>query len=392
MEEGPLWGLRPPLGLGRITEGRRFHCRRRGDPAMASSILRALTLPGVDWNRTQAPLLVLFDPVTFGGPKPGQARQAAKAFVSCPAHCQVWTPQHRREPDVVVFNQHFHAGGARPNAIHVLWSSEQLGAFFEHPQADLRVSTSLLSNQTEVSFGYGCSYVRACRADPSRCPPGHAVSLRTPPRPLPPSGNQTQADPALVVSIIGNAVKPRSALLKSLSRRIAMANYGTFGNNRKRPPGSDRKDYATGSKLPMMAPYPFCYVPENKWEVPWGYVSEKAYDAFRSGCVPIWEGGLPPAYHQLYFPPRRGWAANATGGRVLLRPRMDYGRDWPSGEALAAEVEALAADEAGYAAFFDWDRGWFETGPLARSCREPSWCKLCAAAHLAWQGHCPPFL
>lgn len=377
-EHEQLWGLRPAQGLGRISKGKRFHCRRPEEPSMPSSVARALSFPEIDRNRTQTPLLIKFDETTFGK-RSGQEKDAAKAFTQCEARCSLWTPGEGG-PDVVVFNQRFSAARAPAGAIRVMWSSEQLGSFFLHPELDLRISTSLLSNQTEIAFAYGCGYVRACRKDPSQCPPEHGPSLRR--RPLPPGAKQ--ADTALVVSIIGNPVKPRRSLLAHLSKHLETANYGGVYNNRKRPKGAGRDNYSK-SKMPMMRPYPFAYVPENKWETPWGYVSEKPYDALKAGCLPIWEGGLPPAFHSVYFPPNRDRTKP-----VLLRPRA-YPQ-WQSGKALAKEVLELARDEERFRGFFDWDMDWFQTGPLARVCQEKSWCKLCAAAHIIRQGHCPPFM
>jgi len=202
----------------------------RRSPPFSSSIARALSFPEIDRKKTQKPLLIKFDETTFGL-KSAQAKQAARAFTNCEARCSLWTPATRKQPDVVVFNQHFSAARAPPRVIRVMWSSEQLGKFFLHPELDLRISTSLLSNQTEIAFAYGCGYVKACRNDTSQCPPEHGPSLGK--RPLPPGANTT--DRALVVSIISNAVRPRSDLLKNLSKHLETANYGKLKRNRKIP-------------------------------------------------------------------------------------------------------------------------------------------------------------
>lgn len=378
-----LWGLRPPQGLGSITPGKRFHCRRREEPALSSSIMRALTLPGVRWNETQRPLSVRLDR-TFGDDTAVQKKmkELEKSFANCPARCRlVATPAEARAADIMVFNQHFSPANVPPHAIRVMWSSEQLGSFFEHPELDLRISTSLFSNQTEVAFAYGCGFVKTCRANASACPPAHSSSLRK--RPALP--DNFEADNASIVSIISNRVSPRGPLLKKLSKEIETANYGGLGKNRKSPKHSGRSNY-THSKLPIMQHYPFAYVPENKWQVPWGYVSEKAYDAYLAGNVPIWEGGHPKQYNQLYFPPRR----NGDPRMTMLRVR-EY-ENWTDAKALAADTRAILNDEKRFQEFFDWDRTWFTTGPLATVCREKAWCKMCAAAHIIKQGYCPPFM
>merc|ERR1712023_474292 len=102
---------------------------------------------------------------------------------------------------------------------------------------------------------------------------------------------------------------------------------------------SARHKYADGSKFDLFRAYPFAYVPENKWDPPWGYVSEKAYDAYTAGTVPIWQGGLYDAMLPLYFPTAR--EQNQT--MLHLWDFFPGFQNFEKAENLARQIEYLLA-------------------------------------------------
>merc|ERR1712232_1335956 len=132
---------------------------------------------------------------------------------------------------------------------------------------------------------------------------------------------------------------------------------------------SARKDYSDGSRLNVFRAYPFAYVPENKWDPPWGYVSEKAYDAYMAGTVPLWQGGLYNSMLPLYFPTGK----NQTQTMLHLRDYFPDFNSWSETEALGKRIQYLLDHPDAYEKYLDWDPEWFQSGPLRRSCESTGW-------------------
>ena len=127
---------------------------------------------------------------------------------------------------------------------------------------------------------------------------------------------------------------------------VALRSFGRCLNNM---PRSARAD----TKIDTLRRYKFCVAIENS-EMP-HYVSEKVYDAFVAGCVPIYFG----APNVLDYIPHRDAIIDV---RALGGARQ-----------AAEEVARLAADDAAYAAKHAWrdDPGSWSAG--FRELQERSW-------------------
>jgi Glycosyltransferase family 10 (fucosyltransferase) C-term/Fucosyltransferase, N-terminal len=165
---------------------------------------------------------------------------------------------------------------------------------------------------------------------------------------------KTEAAP--LVSFISSEIdrNDRRAYLYELSRYIGVDSYGRFLNNRKLTADSGRQ-----SKLDVISRYKFTIAFENARSS--DYVTEKLFDAFWAGSVPIYFG----APNVEKFVPGNDCYVDAA---QFAEPRD-----------LAAHLIRLGEDEAAYRRLFDWKlqpfRGRFlnlvereARSPLTRLC------------------------
>jgi len=297
----------------------------------------------------------------------------------------------RSEGDALVFNQFTtdYKKKVRNGMMSVVYSGEILGQMWKKHVSKgvgLRMSSSMLANETDIAMPWGCGFVNEYCVK-NRCPPDFASRIAK--RPLLPGGEKIKGQ---VVSIIRNGVQPRAKVLANLMRQLNATgqpgadNYGNLQLNRKSAYLSGRDGYSDGSKVNIFRSYPFAFVPENSWShvKGSGYVTEKAYDAYMAGSLPIWEGTLSSTHLPLYFPPA------AKRKQTLLRVK-DY-PGWLNASGLAAHIRYLNSHPEAYAEYFDWDKEWFRSGPLRKACESGRWCKMCVALHVMRQGFCPPFM
>lgn len=145
-------------------------------------------------------------------------------------------------------------------------------------------------------------------------------------RPPPPKTQE-----ALLVSFVSSEVdrNDRRAYLYELSRHVAIDGYGKFMNNRRLPADKGRE-----SKLGVISSYKFTIAFENARSN--DYVTEKLFDAFWAGSVPVYFG----APNVEKFVPGRDSYIDAA--------RFADPKD------LADHLIAIARDDAAYRRFFAW--------------------------------------
>ncbi|MBP0581879.1 alpha-1,3-fucosyltransferase [Labrys sp. LIt4] len=148
-------------------------------------------------------------------------------------------------------------------------------------------------------------------------------ALRRPPPP--------KTEDAPLVSFISSDVdrNDRRAYLYELSRYIAIDSYGKFLNNRRLPTDRGRE-----SKLDVIGAYRFTIAFENARSN--DYVTEKLFDAFWAGSVPVYFG----APNVEKFVPGSNCYIDAS--------RFADPKD------LAEHLKRLASDEAAYQRLFAW--------------------------------------
>jgi len=332
-----------------------------------------LNASNVDQQKLQTPLTIMLK-----GFETSFQRQVKRGLSVCAARCELFERKRPGGPDAIVFNQNSQNlrryAAQFPAAVKVVYSLEALGKSW-HQHLDngihIRMSTSMLSNQSEISVPFGCTFLRDCKR--LKCQPDPAMHFKHQNRTL-----------GWVASVISNPAQPRTRILGRLGKNLRVDNYGPVLKNKRSHALADRAHWGDRSKNRLFNEYPFAYVPENTWLRPWGYVTEKPYDAYLGRSLPIWQGGIGTKELHFFFPTTRS-------GRQPLLMVKDY-PNWEDTSKLAMHIINLTHNPDEYAKYFDWDMEWFKTGPLARACEVGHWCKLCAAVHVMKQGLCPPFL
>ncbi|KAF9209250.1 4-alpha-L-fucosyltransferase [Haplosporangium sp. Z 27] len=83
----------------------------------------------------------------------------------------------------------------------------------------------------------------------------------------------------------------RNEIMKELMEKIGAHSYGSCQNNRKGPSEEETKGRPWEQvKQEILAAYPFTLVAENSNCI--GYITEKIYDAFAAGVVPLYMGAV----------------------------------------------------------------------------------------------------
>jgi hypothetical protein len=146
-------------------------------------------------------------------------------------------------------------------------------------------------------------------------------------QPLPP---RTEAAPVVHFQSSGVDRCGRTAFAAELMRHIAVDSYGSDLRNRV----LDGPDLGRMTKLAVVSRYSFCLALENS--IAPDYVTEKIFDAFLAGSVPVYRGA--PNVAEFTPGPHSYVDANDFAGPA----------------ELAAYLKHLAADEAAYRAYFAW--------------------------------------
>ncbi|WP_245465616.1 glycosyltransferase family 10 [Mesorhizobium sp. M6A.T.Ce.TU.016.01.1.1] len=144
-----------------------------------------------------------------------------------------------------------------------------------------------------------------------------------------PIGAKTEAAPVVAFQSAPLNYSGRLDLLKSLAEHIKIDSYGRyFRNSTVEGPDRGRK-----TKIETVSRYKFCLALENSTET--DYVTEKLFDAFDAGSVPIYLG--TSNVHE-FAPP--GSYINAA--------------DFSSYAELAAYLKYLIETPEAYEAYFAW--------------------------------------
>jgi hypothetical protein len=122
----------------------------------------------------------------------------------------------------------------------------------------------------------------------------------------------------------------RTAFAAELMRHIGVDSYGSDLRNRF----LDEPDLGRTTKIGVVGRYRFCLALENS--VARDYVTEKIFDAFLAGTVPVYRGA--PNVAEFVPGPHSYIDANDFAGPA----------------ELAAYLRQLAADEDAYRAYFAW--------------------------------------
>ncbi len=121
----------------------------------------------------------------------------------------------------------------------------------------------------------------------------------------------------------------REGFAAELAQQIGIDSYGRFLNNRS----VEGADQGPQSKIATIARYPFCLAFENS--ISPDYVTEKLFDSFDAGTVPIYLGA--PNVNE--FAPENSY--------------IDAG-DFAGPRELAAYLRHLMGTPRDYAAYFEW--------------------------------------
>jgi hypothetical protein len=139
-----------------------------------------------------------------------------------------------------------------------------------------------------------------------------------------------KSDEALVCALVSNdhSRSDRERWLTEIEQWLPVHHYGRWRRNRP-----SEIDLGRETKLALLRRYRFNLAFENS--IDRDYVTEKWFDCFIAGCVPVYLGA-----------PNIGDYAPAPGSYLNAA-------DWSPRE-LAMELQALAADPQRYGKFFAW--------------------------------------
>jgi alpha-1,3-fucosyltransferase 10 len=140
---------------------------------------------------------------------------------------------------------------------------------------------------------------------------------------------KTQEAPVALFQSAGTNSSRRVDLATELARHIKIDSYGRYLNNRS----VEGPDLGPQTKIETIARHKFCFAMENAIEA--DYVTEKIYDAFLAGTVPIYLGA--PNVDE-FVPPNSYIDASA----------------FTSARELAAYLQHLIETPQEYEAYFAW--------------------------------------
>eukprot|EP00656_Telonema_subtile_P003227 TRINITY_DN11474_c0_g1_i1.p1 TRINITY_DN11474_c0_g1~~TRINITY_DN11474_c0_g1_i1.p1 ORF type:complete len:264 (+),score=67.62 TRINITY_DN11474_c0_g1_i1:316-1107(+) len=161
-----------------------------------------------------------------------------------------------------------------------------------------------------------------------------------------------------------NCREGRDLWVAELMMHIQVASYGRcLHNQHGKDAGGRSYGSAAAAKMSTMARHLFVVAHEGFSE-PW-YFSEKLWDPYIAGAVPVFVGQ----------------AAQLHAERLLPEGSWVDASQWPSVQALAAHLRAVAADEALYAGYMAWKQRPLPEGFV--SARGKTWdtvaCRMCDA-------------
>ncbi len=145
-------------------------------------------------------------------------------------------------------------------------------------------------------------------------------------RPVP---DRTEDAPAVLFQSSGIDRSGRGRLVAELARHIRIDSYGSFMRNRR----IDGPDLGAATKLATISRYRFCLAFENS--IAPDYVTEKLFDGFLAGTVPVYLG----APNVAAFAPDHSYIDAA---------------DFKSPADLAAHLHHLVRTPDAYAAYLAW--------------------------------------
>ena len=144
-----------------------------------------------------------------------------------------------------------------------------------------------------------------------------------------PIPEKTAASPAVMFQSSKDNKSRRDVLAGELMRHISVDSYGRFLNNRPPP----IPDLGSETKRKVIADYPFCLALENS--IAPDYVTEKLFDCFLAGVVPVYLG----APNVADFAPE--------GSYILANSYREP-------RALADYLKHLLSHPEEYMSYFDW--------------------------------------
>ena len=143
---------------------------------------------------------------------------------------------------------------------------------------------------------------------------------------------KTESAPAVLFQSSAVDQSRRRAYISQLMKHMKIDSYGRVVNNRR----LGTSDLGAPTKLATIANYMFCIAMENS--VADVYVTEKLYDPFLAGTVPVYFGAP-------------NVEAFAPGENSFV-----HARDFSSPRELAEYLNHIARDDVAYSRFFDWRR------------------------------------
>jgi Glycosyltransferase family 10 (fucosyltransferase) C-term len=125
----------------------------------------------------------------------------------------------------------------------------------------------------------------------------------------------------------------REGILREMSKLIPTHHMGSIMRNREKVPGQFNSA-GPRNKIAEFAKYQFCFALENAREP--GYVTEKLFDAFEAGCIPLYYGA--PDVHEI-------WRYPDSFINIA---------DFPTLKAAAEHVMKVAANKDLYDSYHAW--------------------------------------
>ncbi|MER9392458.1 glycosyltransferase family 10 [Mesorhizobium sp. M0592] len=164
---------------------------------------------------------------------------------------------------------------------------------------------------------------------------------------------KTEEAPVALFQSAGLNYSGRVDLANELARHIKIDSYGRYRNNRS----VSGPDLGSKTKIETIARHKFCLAMENSTEA--DYVTEKIYDAFMAGTVPIYLG----APNVDEFVPEHSFIDASA---------------FASASDLAAYLQHLIATPKDYEAYFDWRSKPLPDNLVKRvqSLETPAFCRL----------------
>jgi alpha-1,3-fucosyltransferase 10 len=164
---------------------------------------------------------------------------------------------------------------------------------------------------------------------------------------------KTEASPAVYIASNPHDRSGRHAYVAEMMRHMAVDAYGSCHRNRTIAPDEGRR-----TKLATIARYRFTLAFENS--IATDYVTEKFFDAFVAGSVPVVLG-----------------APNVRDFAPADRSYIDAA-DFDGPKALAARLVQLANDDAAYEGYLSWKRtGWRPAfDAMLAAAGEDAWVRL----------------